>query len=61
MEKRTHQSGGITNELATGFTVLGRIGERVIGWQPIRARMCKLRIEGRFFNYSIINVHCPHE
>ena len=35
--------------------------QRVIGWQPINARMCKLRIKGRFFNYSIINVHCPHE
>ena len=23
--------------------------------------MCKLRIKGRFFNYCIINVHCPHE
>ena len=34
---------------------------RVIGWQPINERMCKLRIKGRFFNYSIINVHCPHE
>ncbi|XP_058832921.1 craniofacial development protein 2-like [Topomyia yanbarensis] len=35
--------------------------QRVIGWQPINARMCKLRIKGRFFNYSIMNVHCPHE
>uniref|UniRef100_A0A8D8FXD1 (northern house mosquito) hypothetical protein n=1 Tax=Culex pipiens TaxID=7175 RepID=A0A8D8FXD1_CULPI len=23
--------------------------------------MCRLRIEGRFFNYHILNVHCPHE
>ena len=21
----------------------------------------RVRIKGRFFNYSIINVHCPHE
>ena len=56
-----YQSGGTTNELGTGFIVLGRMRERVIGWQPINARMCKLRIKGRFFNYSIINVHCPHE
>jgi Reverse transcriptase (RNA-dependent DNA polymerase) len=35
--------------------------QRVMGWYPINARMCKLRIKGRFFNYSIINVHCPHE
>ncbi|XP_062715888.1 uncharacterized protein LOC134291753 [Aedes albopictus] len=35
--------------------------QRVSGWQPINARMCMLRVKGRFFNYSIINVHCPHE
>ena len=33
----------------------------MIGWQSINERMCKLRIKGRFFNNSIINVHCPHE
>ncbi|XP_055633309.1 uncharacterized protein LOC129773689 [Toxorhynchites rutilus septentrionalis] len=27
----------------------------------ISARICRLRIKGRFSNYSIINVHCPHE
>ena len=56
-----YQSCGTTNELGTGFIVLGKMRQRVIGWQPINARMCKLRIKGRFFNYSIINVHCPHE
>ena len=56
-----YQSGGTTNELGTGFIVLSRMRERVIGWQPISARMCKLRIKGRFFNYSIINVHYPLE
>ena len=35
--------------------------KRVIGWEPINERMSKIRIKGRFFNYSIINVHCPHE
>ena len=24
-------------------------------------RICRLRIKGLFFNYSIIKVHCPHE
>ena len=47
--------------MGTGFIVLGRMRERVIGWQPINARMCTFRIKGRFFNYIIINVHCPHE
>lgn len=56
-----YQSCGTSSELGTGFVVLGKMRQRVIGWQPINARICKLRIKGRFFNYSIINVHCPHE
>ena len=56
-----YQSGGTTNKLGTGFIVRGKMQNRVVGWQPINERMCKLRIKGRFFNYSIINVHCPHE
>ncbi|XP_052562752.1 craniofacial development protein 2-like [Culex pipiens pallens] len=34
--------------------------KRVIGWWPVNDRMCRLRIKGRFFNLSIINVHSPH-
>jgi len=56
-----YQSGGANNELGTGFIVLGKMQNRVIQWKAISERMCKLRIKGRFFNYSIINVHCPHE
>ncbi|XP_055622546.1 uncharacterized protein LOC129766114 [Toxorhynchites rutilus septentrionalis] len=56
-----YQSGGATNELGTGFVVLGRLLDRVINWKAINERMCVLRIKGRFYNYSIINVHCPHE
>ncbi|XP_058444164.1 uncharacterized protein LOC131425900 [Malaya genurostris] len=39
---------------------MGDMQRRVIGWWPIDARMCKFRIKGRFFNFSIINVHNPH-
>ena len=49
------------NQQAGNRLVRGKMQNRVIGWQPINERMCKLRINGRFFNYSIINVHCPHE
>ncbi|XP_055534872.1 craniofacial development protein 2-like [Wyeomyia smithii] len=56
-----YQSGGTTNERGTGFIVLGKMQSRVIKWQAIIDRMCVLRIKGRFYNYSIINMHCPHE
>ncbi|XP_055632884.1 uncharacterized protein LOC129773308 [Toxorhynchites rutilus septentrionalis] len=35
--------------------------DHVINCKAINERMCVLRIKGRFYNYSIINVHCPHE
>ncbi|XP_038116921.1 uncharacterized protein LOC119769090 [Culex quinquefasciatus] len=54
-------SGGTDKKLGTGFIVRGKMQDRVFGFTAISERMCKLRIRGRFFNYSIINVHCPHE
>ena len=55
-----YQSCGNTHELGTAFIVMGDMQRRVIGWWPINERMCRLRIKGRFFNFSIINVHSPH-
>ena len=40
--------------------VVGETQKRVIGWWPVNERMCRLRVKGRFFNISIINVHSPH-
>ena len=48
-----YQSYGTTNKMEPAR---GKMQNRVIGWQPINELMCKLRIKGRFFNYSIINV-----
>ena len=53
-------SGGNSHKLGTAFIVLGEMEKRVIGWWPVNDRMCRLRIKGRFFNLSIINVHSPH-
>ncbi|XP_053695389.1 craniofacial development protein 2-like [Sabethes cyaneus] len=39
---------------------MGEMRKRVIGWWPFNPRMCRLRIKGRFFNISTINVHSPH-
>ena len=55
-----YQSCGDTHELGTAFMVVGEMQKRVIGWWPVSDRMCRLRIKGRFFNISIINVHSPH-
>ncbi|XP_038118371.1 uncharacterized protein LOC119769557 [Culex quinquefasciatus] len=58
---RFYLSGGKDKKLGTGFIVRGKMQDRVFGFTAFSERMCKLRIRGRFFNYSIINVHCPHE
>jgi hypothetical protein len=31
----------------------------VINFTPINERLCAFRIKGRFFNYSLINIHAP--
>ena len=49
------------NKLETDFIVSGKMQICVTDWEAINDRMCRLRIRGRFFNYHIFNVHCPHE
>ena len=46
-------------EFGTAFIVDGKYNQLVIDFKPINGRMCILRIKGRFFNYSLINVHAP--
>jgi hypothetical protein len=44
----------------TGFLVNQRWTKRVIDFIPVCGRICVLRVRGKFFNTSIINVHAPH-
>lgn len=48
-------------EFGTGFMVFGRARDAVIGFNPIDERLCTLRIRGKFFNYTLINVYAPTE
>jgi hypothetical protein len=50
--KRLHQFG-------TGFIVSKKVRDLVIDFQPINMRIRKLRLEGRFQNYSLISAHAP--
>ena len=45
--------------LGTGFSVSRRMKENIIDFKPLTPRMCKIRLRGIFFNYTIINVHAP--
>lgn len=43
-----------------GFIVDAKWSKAVIDWKPINDRICVLRVRGKFFNYSLINVYAPH-
>ena len=46
-------------EFGTGFMVFGKSRNAVLGFNPVDERICTLRIRGKFFNYTLINVHAP--
>jgi hypothetical protein len=48
-------------KLGTGFVIHKKVKHLIMDFQPKSPRMCWLRIRGKFFNYSIINVHTPTE
>jgi exonuclease III len=52
-DKRCRTSG-------TGFLINSRWAARVIDFTAVSGRICVLRVRGKFFNTSIINVHAPH-
>ena len=45
----------------TGFIVGKRVKHLIIDFMAKSPRLCKIRIRGAFFNYSLINVHAPTE
>jgi hypothetical protein len=44
----------------TGFLINSRWAARVIDFTAVNGRICVLRVRGKHFNTSIINVHAPH-
>ena len=47
--------------LGVGFLVGKKLKDSVIGFNNISDRLCTLRLRSRFYNISIINVHCHTE
>jgi hypothetical protein len=47
------------HEFGTAFLVHSKFNHLVINFTPINERLCVIRIKGRFFNYSLINIHAP--
>jgi hypothetical protein len=47
------------HEFGTAFLVDSKFNHMVKNFIPINERLCVIRIKGRFFNYSLINIHAP--
>jgi hypothetical protein len=47
------------HEFGTAFLVYSKFNQMVKNFIPINERLCVVRIKGRFFNYSLINIHAP--
>lgn len=45
----------------TGFLISKKLQASIIDFRPYTPMLCKIRIRGTFFNYSIINAHSPTE
>ena len=48
-------------KFGTGFMVFGKSRNAVLGFNPVDEWICILRIRGKFFNYTLSNVHAPTE
>jgi hypothetical protein len=34
---------------------------KILGFEPISDRICKLRVKGKFYNTTLINIYAPTE
>jgi len=49
------------SQAGTGFILLGRIGENVIGFEAINERLCKVRLKSKYNNLTLFNIYAPTE
>ena len=56
-----YYSCGNKHMFGTGFIINQRVKHLVLDFKPVNERLSVLRIKGKFYNYSIINVHLPTE
>jgi exonuclease III len=53
--------GSKTGQGGTGFLLLKKIQNYVIGFEPYNERLCKRRIKAKCNDIALINVHAPTE
>jgi hypothetical protein len=47
------------HEFGKAFFVDSKVNHLVTNFTSTNERVCILRVKGRFFNYSLINIHAP--
>jgi exonuclease III len=50
-----------TGQAGTGFIIQKSAMSKILGFEPISDRICKLRVKGKFHNITLINIYAPTE
>ena len=50
-----------TGQAGTGFLIQKSAINKILGFEPISDRICKLRVKGKFCNITLINIYAPME
>ena len=50
-----------TGQAGTGFVIQKSEMNKILGFKPISDHICKLRIKGKFYNITLININAPTE
>ena len=50
-----------TGKAGTGFMIQKSAINKILGFEPISDRICKLRVKGKFYNMTLINIYAPTE
>jgi len=46
-------------QAGTGFIIMGRTINSVIGFEAINERLCKIRLKGKYNNVTLVNIYAP--
>ena len=50
-----------TEQAGTEFIIQKSAMNKILGFEPISDRICKLRVKGKFYNMTLINIYAPTE
>jgi tRNA(Glu) U13 pseudouridine synthase TruD len=54
-------SGEEENNFGTGFIIHDKYKHAILNYEMHNERLCTLRMKGKIFNMTLINVHAPTE